>query len=122
MQMVKADQYRGRRLQLSAFAKAANIKKWAGLWMRVDGNAGRVLGFDNMQNRPIQGNTDWVQHGIVLDVLDEALYIAFGVLLAGHGQIWVDDFEFGLVGPETPVTGQGQRGYSDHPSNLGFEA
>jgi hypothetical protein len=121
MQMVKADQYRGRRLRLSAFAKAANIKNWAGIWMRVDGQAGRMLGFDNMQNRPVQGTTDWDRHDIVLEVPEEALYIAFGVLLAGRGQIWVDDFVFEFVGPETPVTGQGQREYSDRPSNLGFE-
>jgi hypothetical protein len=90
--------------------------------MRVDGHAGRMLGFDNMQDRPIQGTTDWGRHDIVLDVPEEALYIAFGVLLAGRGQIWVDDFEFEFAGPETPVTGQGQREYADRPSNLGFEA
>ena len=59
MQSIDAAEYRGKRLRFSAQVKAAGIVDWAGLWMRIDGptpagsNAAAMLGFDNMQSRPI---------------------------------------------------------------------
>ena len=36
---------------------------WAGLWMRVDKGKDMVA-FDNMQDRPIKGTTDWQRYYI----------------------------------------------------------
>ena len=74
MQMIDAAEYRGKRVRFSAHVKAAGIVNWAGLWMRVDGapSAGSpmppMLGFDNMNDRPIKGTADWTRHDVVLDL------------------------------------------------------
>jgi len=97
MQSVKADGYRGKRIKLTAFIKSKSVDDWAGLWMRVD--AGReFVSFDNMQNRPIKGDTDWTQYHVVLDVPEKSTSIHFGVLLSGAGSLWLDDFELEVVG------------------------
>ena len=94
---------RGKRLHLTAWVKSEGITEgWAGLWMRVDGADG-VLAFDNMQDRPITGATDWAQYEIELDVADEASAVFFGALHTGNGIIWVDSFSFVITEqPEPP--------------------
>jgi hypothetical protein len=103
MQMFRADNYRGKRLRLSGYVKSDQIDDWAGLWMRIDGKT-KTLGFDNMEERAIKGTTDWKKYEIVLDVPKESVNIAFGILLQGKGQAWVDDFQFEVVGKDVPVT------------------
>lgn len=130
-QMFKADDYKGRRVRLSAYVKAENIEEYAGLWMRVDG-VNRMLGFDNMQNRPITGTTGWTKYEVVLDVPETSVNIAFGLLLRGAGRAWVDNFQFEVVGQDVPTTnrlppqgiedkGGASREYPSKPTNLDFE-
>jgi len=107
MQMVDATAYRGTRLRLAGYSRAAEVTGWAGFWLRVDGPAG-VLAFDNMQSRPIRGTSPWKRDEIVLDVPPEAKALAFGVLLAGRGQVWVDDLRLETVGQDVAVTAPGQ--------------
>ena len=124
MQMFKADEYRGKRLRLSAYVKAEDVKDWAGLWMRVDGPENKVLSFDNMQNRPIRGTADWQQVAIVLDVPQNSVGIAFGILLQGVGRVWIDNVQFEVVGQDVSTT-QLKEDTSPplpQPTNLGFEA
>lgn len=59
-----------------------------------------------MQGRPIKGTSGWKKYEIVLDVPNEASNIAFGALLNGTGQIWVDNVHFDIVGNSVPTTGQ----------------
>lgn len=107
MQSCDPAEYRGRRLRLSAFVKAQDVKDWAGMWMRVDGpEEGRSLAFDSMQNRPIQGTMNWTRHDVFLDVADEATSISFGILLSGEGKVWLDDVQFEVVDNSVPVTGR----------------
>ena len=103
MQTIDAAGYRGSRVRLSGFSKTANVVGWAGFWMRVDG-AGSLLAFDNMQSRPIKGTTDWKRYDVVLDVPPEAKALAFGLLLAGNGQIWFDDLQLEVVDRSVAVT------------------
>jgi hypothetical protein len=91
MQTFAAGEYKGKRLRLSAWVRSAGITNWAALWMRIDGPAdGRgypaMLGFDNMQNRPIKGTTDWKRYDVVLDVPQQAVSVNFGILLGQRGQ------------------------------------
>ena len=58
MQVFDSSAYHGQRLRLRGYVKTENVGDWASLWMRVDGLSGAILGFDNMQNRAIQGTTD----------------------------------------------------------------
>jgi hypothetical protein len=122
MQTFRADSYRGKRLRMSAHVKAEKIAGWAGLWMRVDGPGRDSLSFDNMGSRPIKGTCDWSFHEVVLDVPVESLAIAFGILLCGSGQAWVDDFAFEVVGEDVPTTGgEPCASCPAEPLNLGFE-
>jgi hypothetical protein len=45
--------------------------------------------FDNMSDRPIQ-ETAWRFYEIVGDVAEDAEAIAFGVMLMGRGEVFVD--------------------------------
>jgi hypothetical protein len=104
MQRIKADSYRGKRVRLSAYIKGESVENWAGLWMRVDGEQGDPLSFDNMGNRPIKGTTDWKKYEVVLDVPASSRNIAFGVLLDGKGQVWMDDLQLEVVGQDVAST------------------
>jgi hypothetical protein len=120
-QMFKSDSYRGKRLQMSAYAKTEDVRGWAGLWMRIDSTDGETLIIDNMADRRIQGTTGWTKYLVVLDVPESGAYVAFGILLEGEGQVWVDDLELLTVGHHVPTTTNVERGYLDHPVNLNFE-
>ncbi len=106
--------YRGTRMRMRAMVKASAVANWAGLWMRMDGpdtpTTQRSLGFDNMQNRPIKGTIDWTRCEIVLDVPPESVAIAFGILLQGVGEVWLDDVQFATVGSDVPTTGMAIEG------------
>lgn len=120
MQTFQADNYRGERLRMTAYVKTETVTDSAGLWMRVDGLEKHSLSFDNMQNRPIVGTMDWTQYAVVLDVPQESAMIVFGVLLVGPGCVWVDDFNFEVVGLDVPTTDL-RLSHPSHPQNLGFE-
>jgi len=106
MQQFLAEEYRGKRLRMSAYIKSENVENWAALWMRVDGRQS-ILAFDNMQDRPIKGTHDWQKYNNVLDVPEKGMAIAFGILLSGQkGRVWFDDVQFETVGPEVSVTGR----------------
>ena len=122
MQTAVPGDYRGKRVRFSGYVKSENVKSgWAGLWFRIDGaKQGEVLGFDNMEPRAIKGTTDWTRYEIVLDVPDAATALAFGVLLTGNGQVWMDDLKFDIVPPTVPVTGT-FRGPRGGLQNLDFE-
>jgi hypothetical protein len=123
MQVFKADMYRGKRLKMTGYVKTEEVETWAGLWMRVDGPGGAILAFDNMQDRPIRGTIGWEEYEIVLDVPENGVNVSFGILLAGRGKAWADDFAFQTVGMDVPVTDmKGKlKAMPVEPSNLGFE-
>jgi hypothetical protein len=122
MQQFSADQYRGKRLRLSAFVKSDNVARWAGLWMRIDGKdpATGHLGFDNMQDRGIKGTTAWQRYDVVLDVPENAAGIALGILLAGPGEVWLNNVKIEVVGNDVPVTGF-PKSPAEGPRNLSFD-
>jgi hypothetical protein len=115
-QVLRPNSYFGHRLRLSGYFRPTGVAlptaaaaadhrapPVSGLWMRIDG-PGEVLAFDNMQDRPVTGTTDWRQVSIVLDVPANAIGIAFGVLFSGKGQLLVDDLTFDTVSVAVPTT------------------
>jgi hypothetical protein len=96
MQTIKADEYLGQRIRLSAWAKAADAGR-PRLWMRVDGPNGETLAFDNMDNRSKSGSFDWRPQQVVLDVGKHAALINFGFMLQDRGIAWVDDVTLEVV-------------------------
>jgi hypothetical protein len=122
MQAIKSDKYKGERINFSGYVKSKLVADWAALWMRVDDVIGRPMSFDNMSDRPIVGNSDWVKFEVVLDVPTNSSEISFGVLLDGKGQILFDKFEFKVVGSDVPVTDQLKNKIEQtEPRNLDFE-
>jgi hypothetical protein len=120
MQVISADKYRDKRLKMEGYAKSKGVRGWAGFWMRVDGPSEVRRGFDNMQDRPIKGSTGWTKYRIVLDVPEDSVDIAFGVLLSSEGQVWVDEIDFDIAGDDISTT-ELKGKYPDQAINLNFE-
>ncbi|KAB2492406.1 helix-turn-helix transcriptional regulator [Priestia endophytica] len=121
-QTFKANKYRGERVRFSGFLKTENVNNGAMLWMRVDGENGETLNFDNMENRSVKGTTNWNQYEVVLDVPESSIGIAFGMMLAGEGKAWVDSLAFEVVDKTVPVTAASIGEYiPEEPVNLTFE-
>jgi hypothetical protein len=120
MQTINAANYRGKRVRLSGYLRTQDAGKGE-MWMRIDGDTGgKVLGFDNMEQRALQGDHAWQRCDIVLDVPANAKDIAFGFFLAGKGEIWADSFALDVVGNDVAVTGGAALPLADAPVNLDF--
>ena len=65
---------------------------------------GKMLSFDNMQDRPIVGTTDWQKYEVILDVPEDGAQIAIGIVLSGKGQVWLSNVQFEIVSSRVPTT------------------
>jgi len=107
---------------LSGFIQTKNVQQFTGLWMRIDSASDEILQFDNMNNRPIIGTTNWNRYSIVLDVPENSAIISFGILLTGKGEVWLDGLSFEVVDKNTPTTNFSvETILLDEPTNLSFE-
>ena len=122
MQSISAENYLDKRLRLTSFIKSKDVEGWSGMWMRIDGDKGEQLGFDNMQTRPIKGTTDWKQYEIILDVPANGKVINYGVLLGSNGEVWFDNLKLEVVDKNIPVTSaKPEISLLKEPVNLDFE-
>jgi len=122
MQTISAENYLGKRLQLSGYVKSESVNGWSGIWMRIDGENNQQLGFDNMRDRTIKGTTDWKKYEIVLDVPTNSKTINYGVLLGGNGKVWFDNFKLDEVDKSVQVTNLiKENKFPSQPINLNFE-
>lgn len=99
-----AQPWRGARVELKADLRTGRVDGWAGLWMRVDGPDGKVLAFDNMQNRALRGTSSFQWYSVVLDVPENAERISFGVMLHGPGAVFIRELRFDAVDTEVTST------------------
>ena len=122
MQMCDAHNFLGKRLRLSAWMKTEDAKDGgAHLWLRIDAKeGGAMLGFDNMDSRPVKGTTEWKNYSIVLDVPANADALAFGFFIDGTGRAWVSGVRLEEVGPDVPTTGASEKKWPIAPVNLNF--
>jgi AraC-like DNA-binding protein len=104
MQQFKATNYIGKRIRFSGYIRSEVALGWGGLWMRINNNTSGILKLDNMQNRPIKGNTDWNYYSIVLDVPENSSIINIGVLLNGTGKLWISNISYEIVDLDIPTT------------------
>jgi hypothetical protein len=105
MQAFGASSFRGKRLRFSAAVRTEDVKGWAGLWMRVEGQDPKEpLAFDNMQSRALVGTTACRRYEVVLDVPGDAKAIMAGLLLSGTGSAWIGAVRFEPVDESVPVT------------------
>lgn len=90
--------FEGKEIELKAFMKLKDVKEGPiGLMLRLDGDS-VILGFDNMQQKNIQGTSDWTMYSVKLPYSKNVKTIIIGALLSGTGQLWVDDFEILIDG------------------------
>ena len=94
---VDAKDWKGHRVEFRGLVRPGSVDGWAGLWMRVDGPGGKVLAFDNMQNRALRGTGGYDWYAVVLDVPENAERITFGVLLHGPGAVYVNELRLSVV-------------------------
>jgi hypothetical protein len=123
MQESAPGSYAGKRVRMTAQVRSKAVRDWSALWLRVDGEPGKPpLAFDNMDDRPIKGDSEWRQYTIVLDVPTEATALAYGILLSGVGQVWLDDVNFEIVDQSVATTRQNAvRRLPPGPTNMDFE-
>jgi hypothetical protein len=121
MQSISANDYKGKRVRLSAYLRTRDVtgdgSRGAHVWFRVDGPNQKMLGFDNMDTRPVKGNTEWTKYEIVLDVPSESIGLAYGSFLNGSGTSWVASFKLEEVSDAVPATNS----LPLHPNNLTFD-
>jgi hypothetical protein len=115
MQNFAATDYTDKRIRFSALVKVEGVEDRAGLWVRVDDKDRSGASFDNMNDRPIKGTSDWTPYSVVLDASPNAQGIFFGVILIGKGQLWISDLRFEVVKEDVVLTGRPQR---SQPGNL----
>lgn len=115
---VKSDLYQNKTVKMTGYLRSENVNSWAGFWMRVDFYSVRVLAFDNMQQRPIKGSTNWTKYEVVLFVPKDATSISYGALLDGTGQIWFKDVKLEVVEDTIPETGTNK---GREPKEISFE-
>jgi len=96
-----AENYLGEQIRLSAYIKTDQVADWAGMWLRIDGPiSGRPLNFQNMQNDPISGTTEWTYYEIVMNVPTNAQGLAYGIIIAGTGSAGIDGVKLEMIDVE----------------------
>jgi AraC-like DNA-binding protein len=122
MQQFKAANYIGKRVRFSGYVKSQDIKELGGLWMRINSTTADILKIDNMQDRPIIGDTDWTYHSVVLDVPENSAIINIGILLNGTGKLWAAGLSFEVVDKSVDTTDVDlSSGLPEIPVNLSFD-
>lgn len=86
----------GKKIRFDGQVKTENLTGWAGLWLRADANYKIMLCFDNMSDRPIKGTTPWKTYSIEMVVPEHTEWLNYGVLLAGKGIVWADNFKLSI--------------------------
>ncbi|MFD8930895.1 hypothetical protein [Streptomyces mirabilis] len=122
LQTIRADAYRGARVEVSAMVKARDVASWAGLWIRIDDATDRTLAFGNMYDaeRRISGTVNWRRCSVVLDVPEAGAYLNFGLVMQRTGQLWMYDVRLEVVSDDVPVT-DFLAMLPLHPTNMDFE-
>ncbi len=116
MQSVSAQRYQGQRVRFQARVKSRDVTTWAGLWLRIDGQAGHSVAFYNSMDKPIVGSNDWQIRSVTLDVPEDAASVHFGVINAGTGQVWIDELSLDVVGKDVPVDAMLRNKLPESPS------
>ena len=91
MQRCPARLLAGRTLRFQGELRSQGVVRWAGLWLRADGDKQGNLYFDNMHRRPVRGTTGWTVYEIDAQLPTLTTWLNYGVVLSGDGQLWADN-------------------------------
>lgn len=123
MQTCESRFYLGKRIKMTGYVKTENVKNWSGMWLRVDGvtdqGKRKTLSFDNMFNRSLKGDNDWVKCEIILNVPKDSKTLNYGVLLNGTGEVYFDRVSFEILGDISEDTTE--KKMLEKPANIDFE-
>lgn len=114
-QTIKADDYRGKQLRFSGEVKTEQIERQGGLYIRTDVIGWKRLFGIQLPNDPpiqayttdesmspqhlVQGTHDWMRCEATIPVAEDAIFVRFGLVLYGRGQIWLRDAQLEVVEP-----------------------
>jgi C-terminal processing protease CtpA/Prc len=103
MQSIDAVPWRGKQVKITAAIRVASGEddKRAQMWLRVD-RAGGMGAFDNMNDRPVRGQT-WADYSITADIADDAQKINLGLMTRGGATAWWDNIRMEVVGEFTTL-------------------
>ena len=104
---VDAGAWAGRRVRLTAQLRTNALARPGGvLWVRADGEGGRVLTLVDSRQRAVSGTADWTPAQVELDVPAGARRLLFGVYSLARGTLHADDLRLEAVGgvPDSATT------------------
>ena len=105
MQQCSVNNFKGKRIKMTGFIKTKDVDQGGMMWIRIDDFDKKIMAdFDNMEDRPITGNSDWTKCEIIFDVPDVKCLLSFGFMLAGSGKIWFDNLTFEIVNASVDKT------------------
>lgn len=84
-----------KRVKLSGYVRAADLTNIAAFYLRADGpDGGTSLAFASIQSRPDapRGTFDWRPYDVELVVPPNSANLVIGIVLAGGGTVWFDNF------------------------------
>jgi hypothetical protein len=102
MQTIRADQFAGKRVRLSAWVRTRDLMGGVQLWFRADARS--IMRLDNMADRALGESREWRRIESVMDLPADAFALAFGVFVRGPGTAWVDHFTLEVVSSDVPTT------------------
>lgn len=79
------------KVTLSGWIKREDVANFTGLWVRVMSGR-KMVAFDNMNSKMIQGTADWEQVSVHVIVDGGATDLFIGGLIGTRGVVWFDDF------------------------------
>ena len=89
-----SDEFRGKKVVLSAEVKTESVNGGAGMFIRVDGAySGDILGYEDHSYGKVYGNSDWKKYQLVASVLENSSEIVYGLRLRGSGNVWARNIE-----------------------------
>ncbi len=105
-----ADDYRGKRVHLSAFLKTREIGA-AELRLQVEG-LNEVLGQVGMQGGPLQGTHEWTRCTLEGEVPTESVAMELSLRVRGPGQVWLAFLHLEVVHENMSSGSHGKRTHS----------
>ena len=95
-----------KRVAVTAYIKAADVRDEATLWCQVLDENGKMIGFENLGTlgMKLSGSSDWQKFTLLLTVNEKARKLKLGGYLGGTGTAWFDDFQMEELDPDkTPA-------------------
>jgi len=91
MQRTLANYLAGKTIRLVGELTSSDVENWAGFWLRADALYEPNLFFYNMNRNPVVGNRDWETHTLEAVLPPETVWLNFGIILVGPGEVWADN-------------------------------